>query len=224
MAELLVSIGALGLGCWLLAHALTLASNRPRYPGYRIRCRNNLHQLSKGMATYLNEFGDNRFYPWPAGRPGCGTEATPAFGGTEWLVSLHWTQVIPDPGIYLCPSSPDTNDGGTLLGSVGTPGGKPLAPDAVSYAGMWSRSVGIYLTTKESKSATHAASSLAIRDDFPPNEPMASDDTQAPLNHGERDNGGMNILFFDSHVEYWTHTGVDLEAGVGAGDLCALRN
>jgi hypothetical protein len=34
----------------------------------------------------------------------------------------------------------------------------------------------------------------------------------------------MAVLFFDSHVEFWTHTKVNLEQGVGEGDLIALRN
>lgn len=53
---------------------------------------------------------------------------------------------------------------------------------------------------------------------------MACDGTQPPINHGRKDNGGMSVLFFDSHVEYWTNTKVDLERGVGRGDLCALMN
>ncbi len=36
----------------------------------------------------------------------------------------------------------------------------------------------------------------------------------------------MSVLFFDSHVEYWTHTRVDLEHGVGMRDteLSRLMN
>jgi len=211
------------------AGMLLPALARAREEARRIRCRNNLNQLAKGMATYLNECGDNRFYPWPDGRPGCGAGRSPnrwtgaEFGGAEWLASLYWTKIIPDPGVYNCPSSPDSNEQGIELGSLGCPRGDPLSRDAVSYSGMGSRSVGVYMESKQNKSG-YAYSRLAIRDDFPPNEPMASDDTDEPINHGERDNGGMSVLFFDSHVEYWTHTRVDLEVGVGAGDLCALKN
>jgi len=34
----------------------------------------------------------------------------------------------------------------------------------------------------------------------------------------------MDVLFFDGHVEYWTHERVDLERGVGTGELEHLRN
>jgi prepilin-type N-terminal cleavage/methylation domain-containing protein len=221
LIELLVVIAIIAILAGMLLPALARAREEAR----RIRCRNNLNQLAKGMATYLNECGDNRFFPWPAGRPGCGTKAAPAFGGAEWFASLYWTRIIPDPGVYNCPSSPDSNEQGRNLGSLGVPGGNnQLSAGDVSYAAMGSCSVGIYLVTKQNKAAAYATSKMAIRDDFPPNEPMASDDTQEPINHGERDNGGMAVLFFDSHVEYWTHTRVDLETGIGAGDLCALRN
>lgn len=224
LSDLLIVIGIFALVGTLLVPACDRAMGRAREEARRIRCRGNLNQLAKGMATYLNECGDNRFYPWPVGWPGCGTTESPDFGGAEWLASLYWTRIIPDPGCFLCPSSPDTNEGGILMGSNGCPAGKPLAPGAVSYAAMGDRSVGIYLASKLGKDAACATSRLPIKDDFPPSEPMASDDTQPPINHGRRDNGGMAVLFFDSHVEYWTHTRVDLERGVGQGDLCALRN
>ncbi|MBM4039409.1 MAG: hypothetical protein FJ290_12930 [Planctomycetes bacterium] len=210
----------------LLVAAVVFDAWRPRTrtPCRRIWCRNNLNQLCKGMATYLNELGDNRFYPWPAGRPGCGTASEPSFGGAEWLASLYWTRIIPDPGVYICPSSPDGNEYGAALGSDGAPGGKPLPADVVSYAAFGHRSVGIYMLSKHGNAPGYAQSSIAVREDFPAGEPMACDDTQGPIHHGERDNGGMSVLFFDSHVEYWTHERVDPETGVGRGDLCALRN
>jgi len=48
--EELISKAGLGLG-------------RARTEARLIRDRNNLNQLARGCATYLNEFGDNRFYP-----------------------------------------------------------------------------------------------------------------------------------------------------------------
>ena len=228
LIELLVVIAIIAILAGMLLPALARAREEAR----RIRCRNNLNQLAKGMATYLNEHGDNRFYPWPTGREGCGattSAATADFGGAEWLCTLYWTRTLPDPGIYICPSSPDTNNNGDLLGRHGCGGtdfvggtDSKLQLGAVSYAGMGDTSVAIYETVKLGK--TGVTSKSAIRDDFPPNEPMGCDDTEGSINHGERENGGMAVLFFDSHVEFWTHTKVDLEQGVGQGELVALRN
>ncbi|HUT36505.1 MAG TPA: type II secretion system protein [Planctomycetota bacterium] len=215
LAELLIGVFALAIAASLLCYGV----HSHRDEAMRIRCRNNLNQLAKGMETYLND----RFYPWPVGRAGCGTRANPDFGGAEWLATLYWTKILPDPYVFLCPASPDDNGDGKELGDRGCPGNKPLSEDAVSYAGMGDRSVGIYLVSKQAKAASYATSKLGIRDDFPPNEPMACDDTEGSINHGSPQSS-MNVLFFDSHVEYWTHEKVDLETGVGRGDLCAMRN
>ncbi|MBM4037464.1 MAG: DUF1559 domain-containing protein [Planctomycetes bacterium] len=225
LAELLAVVGALAIAATILGVAVS-RQRAAREEARRIQCRRNLTHLATGMVTYTGEYGDNRFYPWLAGRPGCGTAANPQFGGAEWLASLHWGRypIVPDPLVYVCPSSADDNEKGVLLGSIGCPGGKPLPPQAVSYAGMHDRSVGIYVASKRGRGASYATSKLAIRDDFPPDVPMACDDTEEPINHGSRDNGGMNVLFFDSHVEWWTHERVDLERGVGTGELVHLRN
>ncbi|MBM4039408.1 MAG: prepilin-type N-terminal cleavage/methylation domain-containing protein [Planctomycetes bacterium] len=215
LAELLIGVFALAIAAGLLCYGV-LAK---RDEAARIRCRNNLNQLAKGMASYI---WDDRFYCWPAARAGCGTKADPQVGGAEWLATLYWTKIIPDPGAFVCPASRDDNEWGEKLGSYGCPGSKPLAGDAVSYAGMGDRSVGIYLASKLNKGASWATSKLAVRDDFPPNEPMMCDDTEGAVNHGRA--RSMNVLFFDSHVEYWTHDKVDAETGVGRGDLCAMRN
>jgi len=227
LIELLVVIAIIAILAGMLLPALARAREEAR----RIRCRNNLNQLAKGMATYLNEHGDNRFYPWPYGRKGCGGPGNDPkqaqFGGAEWLACLYWTRILPDPGVYLCPSSPDSNRNGESLGKDGCDGqeldGSQLGRAIVSYAAMGDSSVMVYSREKLSRTLN---SKSAIRDDFPPNEPMACDDTEEPCNHGERDNGGMSVLFFDSHVEFWTHTKINLEEGVGqpGGDLAALKN
>jgi hypothetical protein len=188
----------------------------------RIRCRNNLHQLGTGMAAYLNIHGDGRFYPWPGGRQGCGGSRQDArFGGAEWLASLYWTKTLTDPGIYVCPSSGDSNQNGLELGTFQCPSERGLNSSAVSYAGMGATSVAVYEREKLGRSPR---SKSAIQDNFPANEPMACDDTDDPINHGRADNGGMSVLFFDTHADFWTHTKVDLERGVGRGELVALRN
>jgi len=195
----------------VLAGMFFPALNNCREPAHRILCRNNLNQLAKGMATYLNEFGDNRWYSYPLGR---GLRRYD-YCGSEWLASLYWTGVVPDPGVFLCPKTKDTNNDGADLGEHRAP--STFGPSSVSYAGMH-----LYSMTDEKGSAIPAA----IPHDFPANRPMASDDTEGDVNHGTADNGGMAVLFFDSHVEFRTNTELDLEHAVGqkGGLLERLRN
>ena len=161
----------------------------------------NLNQLTKGMATYLTEHGDNRFYPCPLGR---GHDPR-GYNGAEWLASLYWTGIAPDPGLFLCPSTDDTNDRGRDIGTEKIAAG--FGSQTVSYAAMHYRS-----TTDADGSDTRGE---AIRDDFPPNAPMASDDTQGSINHGVEDMEGMCVLFFDSHVEFKSADDIDIERAVG---------
>jgi len=184
----------------------------PRTPARRIQCRNNLNQLAKAMAIYLYEQGDNRWYPCPLGR---GLVAGD-YNGAEWLASVYWTGVVPDPGVYICPSSPDTNHNGLDLGTFRAPATR-FGSQTVSYAGMHYRS----LTDGDGNPRPGA-----IEEDFPYNLPMACDDTQGVINHGSANNGYMSVLYFDSHVDGITNTEIDLERGVGRrpGLLWQLRN
>ena len=225
LAEVVVTTIALAAILLLLIWAVIWGRAKAR----RLHCRDNLFQFAKGMVTYLGEHGDNRFYTWPGGRAGCGGELEDAdFGGAEWLAMLYWTKILPDPGYYICPSSRDANQDGQWLGDhgcagpgfVGGPDGK-LQPGAVSYAALGSTSMAVYERGKLGRTSVQVS---AIRDDFPPNEPMACDDTEGTVNHGRAGSGGMNVLLFDNHVEYWPHTKVDLEHGVGTGELLILRN
>ena len=194
LIELLVVIAIIAILAGMLLPALARAREEAR----RIRCRSNLNQLAKGMAVYLNEHGDNRFYPSPLGRT-----AADNYNGAEWFSALYWTHVVPDPGVFICPSSPDSNDNGEHMGSEAPPA--EFGSQTISYAGMHYGSV-----------TDDKGNKIAVRDDFPPNEAMGSDDTQGTINHGERRNGGMAVMFFDSHVEFKTNTEIDLEEGVGA--------
>jgi prepilin-type N-terminal cleavage/methylation domain-containing protein/prepilin-type processing-associated H-X9-DG protein len=196
LIELLVVIAIIAILAGMLLPALARAREEAR----RIRCRNNLNQLAKGFATYLNEHGDNRFYPCPLGRG----QSSDSYNGAEWLASLYWTGVVPDPGVFICPSSPDTNENGIDINTHKYT--SSFNSQTVSYAGMH------YASLTNSSGTTREG---AIRDDFPPNMPMGSDDTQGTINHGERNNGGMSVLFFDSHVEFRTNTEIDLERGLG---------
>jgi prepilin-type processing-associated H-X9-DG protein len=183
---------------------LITAHMREREQSRRTRCWNNLNQLAKGMAGYMG-WGEP-WYPCPLGR---GSDPK-SYNGAEWIASLYWTGTVPDPGVFICPSSGDTNHNGVDMGATRTTA--TFGSQTVSYAGMHWYSV--------------TASGGAVRDDFPPNEAMASDDTQGTINHGTRTNGGMSVLFFDAHVEFKTSEEIDVERAVGQQDglLTRLKN
>ena len=180
---------------------------RAREEARRVCCRNNLNRMAKGMATYLSEHGSNRFYPWPLGRG----RRPDDFDGGEWLASLYWTDVLRDPGVYICPSTEDTNHSGYDLGTHKAIRGR-FDWDTVSYAGLHYRS----FTAVD-------GGPRAIADDFPPNLPMAAHDTEGPRPYNPH-GGGSGVLFLDSHVEFRTRTELELD-GWSQGRLpWPLRN
>jgi len=198
VVALVVVVLVIGLGGPLVCRLLA----RYREEARRITCRSHLNSLAKGMATYLGEHGENRWYPWPTGR---GT-APDDFNGAEWLASLYWTRVVTAPWIYICPSSTDSNDDGRDLG---THRADPMrfGSMTVSYAGLHYRS----FTDTE-------GDPKAIDDGLPPNRPMACDDTQGPPHHPSV----RSVLFFDSHVEVLTQAEL---GGLSEGRLpWPLRN
>ncbi|MFC1806358.1 H-X9-DG-CTERM domain-containing protein [Planctomycetota bacterium] len=217
----MVGVALLGVVLLLLIGML-LGPDRVSERRRRRRCAQQLKELAQGLAVYVDAFGRGNWYPCPVGR---GAKLAD-YNGAEWLASLYWTGVVSDPEVYICPSSPDTNGDGRDLGRHRAT--TAFGSQTVSYAGMHYRSL--------------SDSGAAIPASFPPSPaatPMACDDTQGAINHGERNNGGMNVLFFDGHIEFKrttgftdgqpdpdTFPGIDLERGVGqtGGLLWRLRN
>jgi len=198
LVEVIVLVLILGL----LASIVLPMLARPPEEARRTRCRNYLSGLAKGMATYLVEYGDRRWFPCPLGRG----QTSGNYNGAEWLASLYWTGIVPDTIVFNCPSSGDDNDGGRQLGrDRAIPG--LFGSQTVSYAGMH------YYSLRDDAGNPIPG---AIADDYWPNLPMASDDTQGDINHGARSGGGLNVLYFDSHVDCVPNTLVDVETGVGA--------
>jgi prepilin-type processing-associated H-X9-DG protein len=103
---------------------------------------------------------------------------------------MYWVSLLNEPDIFICDKSGDSNseprflrrgsggDGAFLGRSFGA-----IGPRHVSYAGR----TGIL---------------GAIEDKMPSNTVMMSDDTEATANHDDR---GMNLLYFDAHVEWNQH-------------------
>jgi hypothetical protein len=192
----------------VLASMLVPALRRSREEARRIRCPHHLIELAKGMAMYLEAYGDKRWYPCPLGRG-----QTPGnYNGAEWLASLYWTRVVPDPSVFICPASPDDNDDGHQLGcDRAIPG--LFGSQTVGYAGMH------YYSMRDDAGNPVPG---AIPADYPPNLPMACDDSQGESNHGS----GFHIVFFDLHTEGREDYMFDYKPWVGKEDdlLRDLRN
>ena len=186
---------------------VVMAAQRSSAINGRRRCRNNLNQLAKGMATYFHMQHYPTYYPCPLS---CGRTPN-EYGGAEWLASLYWEGYVPDPGVFLCPSSGDTNADGVHLGE--TRAGAQFGSQSVSYAGLHWRSA--------------TASGSPIRgDEWLPSDVMASDDTEGTINHTGWYNRGVCVAFLDCHVEWKTANELDPATAVGqkGGLLEKLRN
>jgi len=203
LVELLVVIVVLGGALFLTVRVL----QNHREVSRRRACANNLKKLARGMATYLGEHGGPDWYPCPLGRAGNPTD----YNGAEWLAGIYWAGTVIDPSVFLCPSTFDRNNTGADLGETRV--SLAFGSQTVSYAGIHWRSMS------STGSAIHG-------NDGPPDQPMASDDTEGTINHGTGRNGGMNVLFFDAHVDWQTADELDPLTAVGqkGGLLEKLRN
>ncbi|MBI2194442.1 MAG: type II secretion system protein [Planctomycetes bacterium] len=98
-----------------------------------------------------------------------------SFNGAQWIISLYWVSLLNEPDLYICPSTVDDNDKGGRLGRKFT----PMSPTDVSYAGR------------------NGIKGVVV-DKMPTSTVQMSDDNDDPENHDD----GINVLFFDAHVEF----------------------
>lgn len=200
----------------ILSTMTTVTCARNRDVARQSLCAGNLRSLARGVALYSQQLGSGLWPPFPLGR---GT-APSDFNGAEWLASLYWTRLTDRPTVFLCPGTTDTNWAGRDIGSERAPRAR-FGGETVSYAGMH---FGSLITGR------HGGTTPLTMADFPPDLAMACDDTQGSINHGRRRAGGMNVVFFDHHVEFRSSTefqcDVDLLHAVGSRDglLGHLKN
>ena len=168
--------------CVLLAFLflprLLLDGGRGHPPAYKVRCQSNLSQIAKAMNMYLLKYGDNSMYAIPA----------ESFRGDCWLATLYWTGIIREPRVFVCPA---TYDSGRIPGRPprDLASGRTIAADAVSYAGLCCGLKGKHAHRNTDSFTESAISSACV---------LACDDNEGTRNHSD----GMNVVYFDSHVEF----------------------
>ena len=186
------------------------ALSTSRELAHTLSCKGNLKQLGIALVQYIDERGDHRYYPYPAGRPGVPND----YSGKEFLAMIWWTDLVSEAGIFLCPSSTDDNRSGADLGvrdgqylatdrggigqiSTATPAEVPKPrwakydPKNNHYISYASKGWKVSYTPGTGKRE-------ALTDQFPSDTVIASDDTVGQPNHRR----GFCVLFADSHVDF----------------------
>ncbi len=153
LIELLIVIAIIGI----LAGILIPAAIHVKHQAQVASCKSNLRQLGQAFRVYRTR--------WEGG---------PYRNGVDFLTTLYDQGYAPDPGMYLCPSTQDTNrDGVDLL---------PLPSKKTSTS---------YIARKNSTPKAYPG--------FMTMEPFSSTTMAAdrPTNHYDQ----RNVLFYDGHVE-----------------------
>ena len=172
--ELLVVIAIIAI----LAGMLLPALGRARDEARKVRSASNLSQIGKAMNMYLLKYGDNSYYALPAS----------TFRGDEWLMSIYWTGICQEPKVFL---NPATDDGAALPGdTTGVTFGSAdsIDDDACSYAGL----------RKDNAITDGTATAYFTESTITSASALACDDNEGSVNHGD----GMNVVYFDAHVEF----------------------
>ena len=94
LIELLVVIAVIAILAGLLLPAIARAREEAR----KLNCKSNLRQIGISMVTYVDNFGDGRYYPYSAN------------GGVATLSLLYEStqKLLQDPRGFICPSTTDT--------------------------------------------------------------------------------------------------------------------
>jgi prepilin-type processing-associated H-X9-DG protein len=193
----LIVVGVIVVGIGGLAAMLLPALGRARAEARKVKCSSNLAQMGKAANLYLLKYGGNSMLPVPA----------ESFRGSDWLAVLYWTDILAEPSAFHCPANRtaknleplDTNRDGVLAeyDDYGKWDGS-LSADCVEYAARArGRCAG---TPTESFEEGGLSYDAAIACDL-------------PGNHDD----GINVVYFDSHVDFLPDAGQYVGNALGTG-------
>jgi prepilin-type processing-associated H-X9-DG protein len=127
---------------------------------------------------YLLKYGDNSYYAIPV------DPSSAEFRGDCWVATLYWTGIVQEPKVFLCPA---TDDGDTLPATQpATLNAAAVDAGACSYTGL--RGGG----------GTGHQKTLYFTETTCSSSAMSSDDNEGSENHSD----GMNVVYFDTHVNF----------------------
>lgn len=169
LVEMLIIIVLIAILAALLLPALAAVQEKAK----QSKCRMNLKMIGTSFHMYVEEEGRGVNFP-------------DANGG-QFVARLFWTEILSEPEVYCCPSTPDYVTADSLK-SCGMPGGLPDSGETnqLSYAG------------RKNKVQKQYPGMFKIHKDTALTS-LGSDDWQATNNH---ENGGILIvLYADGHVD-----------------------
>ena len=175
------------------------ARMKTAHKGHQLTCRNNLRQLAVAMHMYAEVHGGGRYLPYVEDQQ----------NGAEFLAMLYWSDILDEPKVFVCSSSPDGNEDGLLLGRSRDDPDRATGDDWKSAVSFASRLVGpgepalvVEGTAGVSKEDEERMNTVLGRKPLPimampGSTVLACDDTEGPPHHE-----GINVVFFDTHAEF----------------------
>ena len=156
-----------------------------RHKALLVKCKTNLDQIGKVLALYRMDYGRDYRYP----------DAE----GAYFLGRLYKVRLLRENKVYICPCTPDENEGIDLGKDSG------IEPQWISYAGRKNKNQLTYPGLYQVALCTTLTTT-------------ASDDWEESPNH---ENGAhINFLFQDGHTDYLRDPSLDNDDY----DAFAIRN